>query len=151
MSKDEALAILKANQGVVLTYTNEWTDDQQQLTRYVHPYVLGTTKRGNLALRVFQMAGASHTDSYGWKLILLKNIGDWTLKGELPVNAPVGYRATGDDDLAVIYQVPNPLTQIIDKPTSSAPSNEVATGSILYPLLQWWRKRKQNKKVEKKD
>lgn len=140
MTKDEMMAVMKSHQGIIITYVNETTDDGQILTRRIYPMVLGYTKKGNLAVRAYQDFGASHHAPLGWRIFLLKNIKEWQFKGNFPTTPPADYRQNGDDDLNVIYQVTYPLTETIDKPISSAPSNEISTGSILQPLLVWWKK-----------
>lgn len=128
MTKDELLACAKAHQSIYITYVNETTNDGQILTRLVDIYVIGYTRKGNLAFRGYQRGGASHTDSYGWKIFLLKNVKDWQLRDSMPKNAPADYRAVGDDDLAVIYQQPNPI------PDEQTQTSKAGNG-ILYPLL----------------
>lgn len=118
----------KAHQTIFITYVNETTTDGQILTRLVDPYVVGYTKKGNLAFRGYQRFGASHSAPLGWRIFLLKNVKDWQIRGDMPKNAPSDYRADGDSDLAVLYQQPNPIPDEPLKPSTN-PNN------ILYPLL----------------
>lgn len=44
--------------------------------RLVEPFVLGRTKKGNLAIRAFQTAGGSNSNTVpGWHLFLVDKIG----------------------------------------------------------------------------
>ena len=50
--------------------------------RTIQPYVVGKTKRGNLAIRAYQEQGATATITPGWKIFLLNKITQWNELGE---------------------------------------------------------------------
>jgi len=70
--------------------------------RIVEPYAHGATRRGNDALRGYQVGGTSESEIPSWKLFLVKRmiglrITDCTFTGTAP-----GY-AHGNRDLTPIY------------------------------------------------
>ena len=87
---------------LTLTYSGDNTTAEG--TRVIEPYVLGTTKAGNKALRAYQITGNSdHPDEIpGWRLFLTKNIkqmgvSDLSFTGSRP-----GYNPTGDKGMKSI-------------------------------------------------
>lgn len=45
--------------------------------RIIQPYLVGKTKRGNLAIRAYQEQGFTATITPGWKIFLLNKISEW--------------------------------------------------------------------------
>ncbi len=45
--------------------------------RIIQTYVVGKTKRGNLAIRAYQEQGFTATITPGWKIFLLNKIAEW--------------------------------------------------------------------------
>ena len=88
-------------------------DDKPPSRRYIQVYVLGITKAGNKAIRVYQIFGGSKSnDSSNWKIFLLDKIEGWyptNVKWVRPVsdlaNSIPKYNEDGDKSFNyVLYQ-----------------------------------------------
>lgn len=143
VSEEKLLNYMRERQGVILTYINE-ADKGETLTRYCTPYVLGTTRAGNRAVRVYQETGGSVSGkTTGWKILRLDRILDIKPYGHMREHAPTDYRENGDDQLRNIkLQLPayNP------KPTEDTVTEQVTPEqkkALLKPLADWIKKLKE--------
>lgn len=59
---------------VNITYSKGDNDPNSGVKRYCEVYNLGTTSKGNRAIRVYQIYGP---DGYKWKTFLIENITGW--------------------------------------------------------------------------
>ena len=80
-----------------------YADDEGNLhSRVVEPYAHGVTRRGNDALRGYQIGGTSETEVPGWKLFLVERMTNLRLDNRVFAGNAPGY-AHGDRQLSPIY------------------------------------------------
>ena len=104
-------SIMNANYRVMIRYNDDKnTDGLESRQCVIGSY--GITKRNNLAIRVYQYYGSSHSSSSGqgiWRLLLVKRIQDLRVLTYMePVTtAPPMFNPVGDTGLKAVYKIAN--------------------------------------------
>ena len=103
--------IMSHNWRVMIRYNDDKNNDGLQSRQCVIGSY-GETKRGNVAIRVYQYYGSSHSSSSGqgiWRLLLVKRIQDLRVLTymEPETVAPPEFNPVGDEGMRVVYKVAN--------------------------------------------
>lgn len=137
VSESKLLELMKQRHKCYIVYE---TPNGVQLTRLIEPYILGKTKRGNSAIRAYQVTGGSNTVGWAaWKIFRLDRIIDVRDAGEFGT-APTSYTETDKHLTAIKYIVPAIPPVPVKEPEEKLPKTDIQKSPNVdtdFPLWKW--------------
>lgn len=100
ISVDTVIDAIKNKKVLQITYDSD--DNMGTGLRIIEPHAFGKTKGGNLAIRAFQLNGATKTYVPEWKIFLLTKILTYNEKGNFENTRPK-YNEQGDKTFTATY------------------------------------------------
>lgn len=140
ISQNKMLDLMKQRHKCYIVYE---TPNGVQLTRLIEPYVLGTLRSGNQAIRAYQVTGGSNTVGWAaWKIFRLDRILDVRDAGLNTEVAPSDYNSNDRAFRSIVYAVPA-MPAVVKEPEEKLPKTNISK----FPLWEWILSiRKKNKK-----